>query len=558
MFRAVLACLLLLTGPAAVAQTITASANGRHLWVAVAPKEGSPVVIWHRDIDDASNILSKAKELRGKLSGSGLAADYNKLWLVYRDNSVQVLRAVTGEPPSPWLYSVGIGRSLPPDTRLRALAADSAGPWALVSVATQQALDALDQPRADAQPQPAEPVEPTPQQIERNLSIDLPPGLVMEDATPQTPEAKPDEVKTPVPDDGTTVADRLLRMTSRGWEAVAMPQDWPTNAPRSALLVDPGRSDRPLLLAQTGEEAPRRTLVVYIWNDKDGWQRSDYELRNSRRWEVAVVDGQLALAQQGDKATIELSILRRGNVIRIGQWTDIAAGVDWALLSVGDLAVLLDNSLVDAKPPLRWSMMDLNGQVVREPTPLTPDQQAARGRTMQTVTVAVVVMSLLLLLVLWQREPQGAQIKLDEQTQVAELWRRALAGLIDIGLPAVVVMAYFDMDPAQLRQRWPGVQTDPAHILPAVSVMVLFLFHVTVSELLTATTLGKRIMGLRVARRDGSRPNTGQLLLRNLLKAFDLITPWLLVLPVLSPTRERLGDLAAKTVVVMKKKMSDG
>ncbi|MCC6680908.1 MAG: RDD family protein [Phycisphaeraceae bacterium] len=558
MFRAVLACLLMLACPAA-AQTLTAASDGRHLWAAVAPKEGSPVVIWHRASGDAPHMLNKAtKELRGKLSGAGLAADYNKLWLVYRDNSVQVLRAVASETPSPWHYSSGIGRSLPADTRLRALAADSAGPWALVNVATQQALDAIDQPLNEVQP-PPEPAEPTPEQVEQNLSIDFPPGLVMEDVSPapQT-EAKDDEAKTPVEVEGDVVADRLLRMTWRGWQMIPLPQDWPANAPRSALLVDPQRSPRPLLLAQTGEESPRRTLLVYTWSDEAGWQRSDYELHNSRRWEVALIDGQLALAQQGDKATVELSILRRGSVIRIGQWTDIAAGVSWSLLAIGDLALLLDNSPVDAQPPLRWSMMDLGGQLVSEPTVLKPDQQAARGRTMQTVTVAVVVMSLLLLLVLWQREPQGAQINLDEQTQVAAMWRRAVAGLIDLGVPAFVVMTYFDLDPVQLRQRWPGVQADPAHILPAVCVMALFLFHVTLTELLTATSLGKRLMGLRVCRRDGTRPTAWQLLIRNLLKAFDLITPWLLVLPLLSPTRERLGDLAAKTLVVMKKKMSDG
>jgi uncharacterized RDD family membrane protein YckC len=73
-------------------------------------------------------------------------------------------------------------------------------------------------------------------------------------------------------------------------------------------------------------------------------------------------------------------------------------------------------------------------------------------------------------------------------------------------------------------------------------------------EALFGWTLGKRIVGLRVVRLDGSRLTLGAALLRNLLRLIDASFPLgvFLGMSILmaTPRRQRLGDLAARTVVV--------
>ncbi|MFA4964509.1 MAG: RDD family protein [Thermoleophilia bacterium] len=72
-------------------------------------------------------------------------------------------------------------------------------------------------------------------------------------------------------------------------------------------------------------------------------------------------------------------------------------------------------------------------------------------------------------------------------------------------------------------------------------------------EAVWGRTLGKRVCDLRVVRKDGSRPRAGAVFVRTALRAVD----WLpfayavgALAVVVTPRRQRLGDLAAGTVVV--------
>lgn len=69
-----------------------------------------------------------------------------------------------------------------------------------------------------------------------------------------------------------------------------------------------------------------------------------------------------------------------------------------------------------------------------------------------------------------------------------------------------------------------------------------------VSEALVGTTLGKIIFALHVRRRDGSHVGLGGVFVRTLLYPIDLPLVGLIV-AALTPRRQRLGDLAAGTVV---------
>jgi uncharacterized RDD family membrane protein YckC len=56
----------------------------------------------------------------------------------------------------------------------------------------------------------------------------------------------------------------------------------------------------------------------------------------------------------------------------------------------------------------------------------------------------------------------------------------------------------------------------------------------------------------------GGRAGWGAILIRNLLKIPDLIALPLLLLPMFTPLRQRLGDMVADTVVLMHAADGDG
>ena len=70
---------------------------------------------------------------------------------------------------------------------------------------------------------------------------------------------------------------------------------------------------------------------------------------------------------------------------------------------------------------------------------------------------------------------------------------------------------------------------------------------------MSGQTLGKKLLGIRVARLDGGTPTTGNIVLRTILRPIDgLPFAYLLGLIVILATgqrRQRIGDLAGGTTV---------
>jgi uncharacterized RDD family membrane protein YckC len=81
---------------------------------------------------------------------------------------------------------------------------------------------------------------------------------------------------------------------------------------------------------------------------------------------------------------------------------------------------------------------------------------------------------------------------------------------------------------------------------------VLTLAYFIVMEATQGATLGKKALGLRVVKMDGSPISWSESVIRNLLRIIDGLFLYLVgaILVWSSPLRQRLGDRAAKTVVV--------
>lgn len=130
----------------------------------------------------------------------------------------------------------------------------------------------------------------------------------------------------------------------------------------------------------------------------------------------------------------------------------------------------------------------------------------------------------------------------EAQLQYVSVWPRFFAVLIDGILVGIVnVIISFAL----------GSGSSLATI---VAVIIAFGYFI-VLEALQGATLGKMALGLRVVKTDGTPISWGESVVRNLLRIVDeipFVIPYLLaaILVWNSPTRQRLGDRVAKTVVV--------
>jgi uncharacterized RDD family membrane protein YckC len=138
---------------------------------------------------------------------------------------------------------------------------------------------------------------------------------------------------------------------------------------------------------------------------------------------------------------------------------------------------------------------------------------------------------------------------------IAPLTDRGIAAIIDI----VVMSATFPVAGMWAAAQWGGATSNgfqlnglPALFVFAVVGLVGFLY-LWLGEGLFGATLGKAAMALRVrSAGEGGKAGLGRALTRTLLRAIDGIGVYLvgLVFALTSPTRQRLGDRVAGTVVV--------
>ena len=120
---------------------------------------------------------------------------------------------------------------------------------------------------------------------------------------------------------------------------------------------------------------------------------------------------------------------------------------------------------------------------------------------------------------------------------------RILAQLIDwVVVYAYLILAIWIESELKIDEPWVVILT-----------LMFWLFYTPFMEVMNqGQTLGKKIMNMRVVRADGSRPSLGAYIMRWMLFLVDgPMTSFMGLIPmVLTKSNQRLGDLAAGTVVV--------
>ncbi len=603
-------CVALCLASTIAAQHLPAGGSAEHLWVvqAESAKAGKQPTynILHRHRDDAPGSVRHvyAQSREGKVVRQGVAAAGDRLWLVFDGGDVWSVRADLG-PADIWQFKGSYHLALPgprppkrssaakktttrkamPRPQVRSLVAGDDVLWALVRIedaSTLEVVDALPSfPKSAGDEQDDKPAEkptaqspsdddkPQPNDDTNNASDD-------NDDKKDSPDDQPTPIDEPKPTkrpSGPTRVDRLLRLDRFGWSRVALPDDW-SNAdaerdPKSAwlLLADPDSADDgalPMLLTPSPTDpAAIRLCRLTLTDDQPTWTCNDVPLPTTKSTDDAtpaavampvVVDRQIVVAQRvggAEKVEVDLALVRPDRVLKLGRLSLDGPTEHWTLTPAGREVALVGSS---DKGALQWSRIDLLGEVTLKSQPLKREVSPifTRGLDMLVLIILLALLSPILIM-LWRRDPNRTTPKLPEGIAIGELGARIAAFAIDLVPSLLLMVVVFKIKPGEIPKYWPawiGRSPNWIEMLPGVYAIGLFVLHTGVMETFTGASVGKRMLKLRVVDLDGKPPNVWQVLSRGVFKAIELALPFTLVLPLLSASRQRLGDAVARTVVV--------
>ena len=583
---------------------LPAVGDGEHLWLteqAPAPEDdqdaGPQLTIYHLPANTETYYATKLDPIAGELMPRGLAAGDDRLLIVTNERQVITLQPVWSELLLQWVYKKRTLPALPEGCTLVSLAIGERGPWALVQVQSRELLDRLDQ-------QQAEPSTPTDQQI-LNKALGLPEDLQWDESgKDESKEDEPKEDETAAEGDDETPVEvvlqvepvlpayRLIHLRSSKWISSPLPRGF--TVPREvALLIRPG-DDRPTLLID-GNSRRGSSLVRYNPvtptqrpGDTDSasptpaptWTRlaTGMYLPPGRQWSADIVNGQIVIALERyrprEHVTVDAFLLRGDDAYEIGS-TTLSTGDNarWALLpKQNDIALIA----APAPPPKQdapakqlptmafLAGLSLDGQpmfqnkegiamimpiAVKKPGKLD-------GNADLFIQILAFITAMFMMVMFYRRAPQQDQLDLPDHLVLASFGRRAMGGLIDLAPGFFLATLIYDLSVTEiLLEAWPGngVEKAFAAMRPGFVVIGVTLFHTTICEFILARSLGKIVMGMYVADLNGKPAPPGPCFGRALSRAFELFAPLMILVAVISPARQRLGDILAKTTVVMRK-----
>lgn len=173
------------------------------------------------------------------------------------------------------------------------------------------------------------------------------------------------------------------------------------------------------------------------------------------------------------------------------------------------------------------------------------------NRLMEFAAVALLVFVILSTLrrqqTLPPQMPEGAPLRL------ASFARRFGAGILDL-LPtfiAAMLTVSSVSQPVTTYEQAMRIVNDPAIRGTMQIATGFYLLHTTLGELFFGRSIGKFIFGLKVVNLHGERPSPLAIIIRNFCRIFEV--PLFLPLILILPLRQRIGDLAGGTIVVMAK-----
>lgn len=323
------------------------------------------------------------------------------------------------------------------------------------------------------------------------------------------------------------------------------------------------------LFAQLCTEAPEQCSLRYRELQQEAWLPLLEDTCACSRWTALALGPSPAvvLSERGADGAIRLAVVkvtesgpRREPIQTEGKGL---AWSDWRAFALGSRLLLASQGMPGG---LRLQEV-ADGRVVRSVKkpgsfPFGPNMMLLL-LIPQTLPILLSLLLAFLLTIQMRRHRVAEYIAADERTRFASLWQRALAQVVDIlpfAVGFVVPMAgmwRMFSDPESLLESGPFFPLKFfAFLMAAFLWGLVVLAAYSYAEGRWGKTPGKWLVGIRVLGTDLRPCGLGRAVLRNLLTFVDGFFNFLVgtMMVALTENWQRLGDLAARTIVVVDQK----
>lgn len=211
---------------------------------------------------------------------------------------------------------------------------------------------------------------------------------------------------------------------------------------------------------------------------------------------------------------------------------------------------------------LKFALVASTGNLISIEDVTVLDNVPVQGQGQEIIhyfTIGVVAALVLSMLIL---RPKNAPrvFQLPPAVAPGNLGRRLLAGLMDLVPFFLLSAAVFPLPPLafgdigdtdKFLDRMAELMAMESYAYSVVLAMATYVIYCVAMEYRFGATLGKRAMKLRVVGNGAAPAGLREVVLRNLVKVIELMSlPLLLLVPLITRNRQRLGDLFAQTAVV--------
>jgi uncharacterized RDD family membrane protein YckC len=243
-----------------------------------------------------------------------------------------------------------------------------------------------------------------------------------------------------------------------------------------------------------------------------------------------------------------------GTALGVSSFSSACVGDEIGLAILGDRAGLLFG---------RWKIEGgAPTEPLREVTGLGPGRRASISWQAQSMAAFVVLGILLSFTFLRRGDSITRDAELPSHYVVAAYWRRLASFAIDVAPIAITTNRLWAGPLNEWLAQYYEIQNDGGSMPPFSDELLIswalsclaFVAYCIVCEALFARTPGKAIVGCRVVNEAGGRCSFSPILVRNLLRLIELFPLFQLwptfILMLFTRSRQRLGDLLARTIVV--------
>jgi uncharacterized RDD family membrane protein YckC len=335
-------------------------------------------------------------------------------------------------------------------------------------------------------------------------------------------------------------APQLLQLRGRQWHDVPVPQDL---SPGGWHLGAAGADGRALVLIGPPDR-PGGPAPVHRRTAEGVWTAGKLPAAPSRLRSLTRAGPNVALILDAEPAgDVEVAYMRPDMLLSLarfpapqGRWS--VQGTRGGLRLIGQTP----------QGEVAMSRIDpISGEV--GPRRAMRPQPLMTGRVLHRPVLLALGITTLMVIVLFRPSGSAVSVVLPVRMVVLPPLPRLVAVAIDLALPAVVSLIVFRCPIVELFW-WPLWTADLAASAPFLVMIALTVAHSAVTELITGSTLGKKLLRARVVTAEGARPSARAIAARNALKVIVLLIPVLAVFAILTPHLQGLGDQVASTVVV--------